>query len=135
MANFGKMNFSVALNPTSGFPLDARSYFESLAAAQAAAAQAREAGNTESVYYYGQHLAVVENGVASMYIIQPDNTLKPVGSGGTTDHSALTNRDAPDQHPMEAITGLKTKLDGTLEGEVITNSEVAEIWNNIMTSS
>lgn len=32
------------------------------------------------------------------------------GSGGTADHNALTNRNAPDQHPMSAITGLETAL-------------------------
>lgn len=33
------------------------------------------------------------------------------GSGGTTDHTHLTNRDAADQHPISAITGLRTELD------------------------
>lgn len=32
------------------------------------------------------------------------------GGGGTTDHTALTNRDASDQHPISAITGLQTTL-------------------------
>ncbi len=36
--------------------------------------------------------------------------LKAGGSGGTADHSKLTNRDAADQHPMGAITGLKDAL-------------------------
>lgn len=36
--------------------------------------------------------------------------LKAGGSGGTTDHSKLTNRDAKDQHPMSAITGLAAAL-------------------------
>jgi hypothetical protein len=52
--DFGKLNFSISLNPTSAFPLDARSYFESLTAATAAAASAKPAGSAESVYYYGQ---------------------------------------------------------------------------------
>lgn len=81
--DFGKLNFSVSFNPTSAFPLDARSYFESLSAAQAAAAQAKEAGSTESVYYYGQTLVVVENNAATFYIIQPNNTLAPVGGSST----------------------------------------------------
>lgn len=34
------------------------------------------------------------------------------GGGGTTDHAALTNRDAPDQHPIGAVTGLQAVLDG-----------------------
>ena len=36
--DFGKVNRSVAFNPTSAFPLDARSYFESYELAEAAAA-------------------------------------------------------------------------------------------------
>lgn len=36
--------------------------------------------------------------------------LKAGGSGGTADHSKLTNRDAADQHPMSAITGLVDTL-------------------------
>lgn len=73
--NFGKANRSVAFNPTSAFPLDARTYFESYDEAVAAAAKAQEAGSTDSVYYYGQTLVVVENQIATLYIIQPDNTL------------------------------------------------------------
>ena len=34
------------------------------------------------------------------------------GTGGANDHSKLTNRDADNQHPMSAITGLKEALDG-----------------------
>ncbi len=34
------------------------------------------------------------------------------GSGGTSDHSKLSNRDAADQHPIEAITGLEAALEG-----------------------
>ena len=34
--DFGKLNFSTSFNPTSAFPIDARSYFESLEAAQQA---------------------------------------------------------------------------------------------------
>lgn len=77
--DFGKLEFSVSFNPTSAFPLDARCYFESLATAQAAAASATEAGRADSVYYYGQTLAVVENNVATLYIIQPNKTLQAVG--------------------------------------------------------
>lgn len=34
--------------------------------------------------------------------------------GGTADHSRLTNRDAADQHPISAITGLRGELDSKL---------------------
>lgn len=77
MAEFGKLNFATSFNPTSAFPLDARSYFESLEAAQAAASSAVEVGSADSVYHYGETIVVVENGKATSYIIQPDKTLKP----------------------------------------------------------
>ena len=38
--------------------------------------------------------------------------LEEHGGGGTSDHSQLTNRDAANQHPITAITGLQTALDG-----------------------
>lgn len=34
------------------------------------------------------------------------------GAGGTSDHQKLSNRDAADQHPIAAITGLEAALDG-----------------------
>ena len=74
---FGKGNRSIAFNPTAAFPLDVRSYFESYDDALAAAQSAAMAGSTETVYYFGQTVAVVENNVASLYIIQPDKTLAP----------------------------------------------------------
>jgi hypothetical protein len=77
--NFGKLDFSISFNPTSAFPLDARSYFESLEAAQLAAASAEEAGSFKSLYYYGQTIVVVENNVASLYVIQPNKTLTLLG--------------------------------------------------------
>jgi hypothetical protein len=51
--DFGKLNFSISFNPTSAFPIDARSYFESYADAVKAATGAKPAGSAESVYYYG----------------------------------------------------------------------------------
>lgn len=77
--NFGKLDFDVSLNLTANFPLDARSYFESLSAAEQAAASAEEVGSTNTAYYYGQTLAVVEEDVATLYIIQPNKTLAPLG--------------------------------------------------------
>lgn len=41
------------------------------------------------------------------------------GEGGVSDHRLLTGRDAAEQHPIEAITGL----------EEISNLRILEIWN------
>lgn len=37
--------------------------------------------------------------------------------GGTMDHTALTNRNAPDQHPMSSITGLVAELESKAPSE------------------
>lgn len=74
MAEFGTLNFQVALKPTSAFPLDARCYFTSLEAAQAAAATAEQVGSTNTLYYYGQKILVYENEQATWYTIQPNGT-------------------------------------------------------------
>lgn len=73
--DFGKLNFSTSFNPTSGFPIDARTYFESFESAQAAAATAEAAGSSSTVYYYGQILTVYEEGAVSAYQISGDKTL------------------------------------------------------------
>lgn len=36
---------------------------------------------------------------------------------GTTDHRDLTQRDAADQHPISAVTGLQDALDGKVDGD------------------
>lgn len=94
MAEFGKLNFSVSFNPTSAFPLDARCYFESLEAAQAAAATADVAGSSTTTYYYGETFVVVENSVATLYVVQPDKTLVKVGGDIEFNENVfLTNTD------------------------------------------
>ena len=89
MADFGKLNFSVSFNPTSAFPLDARYYFSTLAAAQEAAKTAVEVGSAESVYYIGQNLVVVESDKATLYVIQPNKELKAVGTVPLGDEKSI----------------------------------------------
>lgn len=91
MAEFGKLNFSVAFNPTSAFPLDARCYFNSLALAKAAAATAETAGSTNTAYYIGQKLLVDDGTTAKWYTIQPDKTLLEDGTGGSGGTSFTTD--------------------------------------------
>lgn len=74
-----KLNFSIPFAMTSALPLDANSYFESLEAAMTAAESAEQAGSSATQYYFGQNIIVVEDNEATLYIIQPDKTLKPVG--------------------------------------------------------
>ena len=100
MANFGKLNFAVSFNPQTAFPLDARSYFEDITVdgvvtkaydlALAAAQKAAVAGDTNTVYYFGQTLVVNDGAKATLYIIQPDKTLKEVGSTPMGDGNSIT---------------------------------------------
>ena len=60
--------------------------------------------------------------------IAPAKVVYPGGGGGTNDHTKLLNRDADDQHPIKAITGLKSKLDTIPPAsEKITNTEIEEM--------
>lgn len=115
--NFGKGNRSIAFNPTSAFPLDARSYFESYSDAVAAATKAEAAGSTNTEYYYGQTLVVVENEKAIFYIIQPDNTLSSVSSGNGEGSSNLeidANQFEFDENGVLIIRGSKAAEAGSL---------------------
>ena len=80
MAEFGKLNFAVAFAPQTAFPLDARYYFDSLEAAEAAALSAVAVGSSTGTYFYGENVVVVTGGSATLYLIQPNNTLKEVGA-------------------------------------------------------
>lgn len=89
MADFGKLNFAVSFNPQTAFPLDARYYFSSLEDAQAAAASAVEVGSSDGTYFYGENVCVVAESSADLYIIQPDKSLKAVGSAVLGDGKSI----------------------------------------------
>lgn len=87
------LDFAVSFKPSSAFPLDARSMFGSLSAAQAAAATAVNAGGTDSTYYFGQILTVFDNDVATHYSIQGNGTLKEVGKATIGDGKTIVLND------------------------------------------
>ena len=113
---FGTVDFAVSFNRQTAFPLDARSYFETLAAAQAAAAKAEEAGSSNTVYYYGQTIAVVENGKATLYVIQPDKTLSKVAGGEDVSIKIDENQFKFDAEGKLSIVG----VDEATKGQVLT---------------
>ena len=119
MADFGKLNFAVSFNPQTAFPLDARYFFDSLTEAQAAAQGAVEVGSSTGTYFFGQEIVVVESGVATLYVIQPDRTLAPVGSAPVGDNKSIVVTDgviALDGFAT-AVAGQQPRIaaDGTLE--------------------
>lgn len=119
MADFGKLNFAVSFNPQTAFPLDARYFFDSLTEAQAAAQGAVEVGSSTGTYFFGQEIVVVESGVATLYVIQPDKSLAPVGSAPVGDNKSIVVTDgviALDGFAT-AVAGQQPRIaaDGTLE--------------------
>lgn len=47
---------------------------------------------------------------------------------GTNDHTELTKRDRPDQHPIESITNLRSELDNKLTGAgFLSNMDIQKI--------
>ncbi len=64
------------------------------------------------------------------------------GAAGVTDHRALAGLDAPDQHPISAITGLTAALAAKMDAgavgqamaanlQVVTQQDVQDIWDGI----
>lgn len=70
----------------------------------------------------------------SVAVDKPYDDLNPTDpdnpTGGTMDHSKLTNRDLPDQHPIGAITDLTKELSQKLSGDnAMTNAQIDNIIN------
>ena len=110
--NFGKLNFSTSFNPTSAFPIDARTYFESLVSAQEAAATAEEAGSANTTYYYGQILVVNEGGAVAAYQITPAKALQKLAA--TTSSGDLAHDVAELQEKVEQLESTLSTISGTL---------------------
>lgn len=111
--DFGKLNFSTSFNPTSAFPIDARSYFESLEAAQAAAATAEAAGSSNTTYYFGQILTVNEGGAVAAYQITNAKALQKLAS--TTSSGDLAGDVAELQSQVGALQSSMTAAEGAIE--------------------
>ena len=112
---FNAIARAASFSPSQAFPLDARSYFESYELAVEAALTAAEAGTkaaSNTVYYIGQTLVVNEGGAATLYIIQPDKSLKEVGSVPVGDGKSI-----------EVVDG-QIKLKGFGSGYYRYNAEV-----------
>lgn len=72
------------------------------------------------------HMTVTEQNPLSMTVKTASPVSMKVNTGGTSDHRALAYRDAVDQHPMSAITGLPTALD-EVDSDALSNFDIFEI--------
>lgn len=110
---FGKLNFAVGFNRTSAFPLDANSYFESYAAAEAAVRGAAEVGSSDSAYYLGQLIIINDKtedaskgiGLYQITGVAGSATLTPFGKATTADELG---------QQVTALQGQITTINGKL---------------------
>ena len=130
--DFGKLNFSTSFSPTSAFPIDARTYFESYEAAVAAAATAEAAGSSNTTYYIGQIFTVYEGGEVSAYQVTAAKALQKLAS--TTASGDLASDVATLQSKVGA---LETEMDtaeadiaGIKSGTVVVGKATADAAGN-----
>ena len=130
--DFGKLNFSTSFNPTSAFPIDARTYFESLEAAQAAAATAEAAGSSNTTYYIGQIFTVYEEGEVSAYQVTAAKALQKLAS--TTASGDLASDVAALQSQVGALqTAMNTAesdIAGIKDGTITVGKATADADGN-----
>lgn len=121
--NFGKLNFSTSFNPTSAFPIDARSYFESYSAAVAAAATAEAAGSSNTTYYIGQIFTVNEGGEVAAYQINGDKTL--VKLAATTSSGDLS----------ADVVKLQGQVGSIISGDQVVGKATSDAAGNVITET
>lgn len=110
---FGKLNFAVGFNRTSAFPLDANSYFESYAAAEAAVRGAAEVGSSDSAYYLGQLIIVNDKTADTSKGIGLYQITGVAGSATLTPFGKATTADELGQQ-VTALQGQITTINGKL---------------------
>jgi hypothetical protein len=120
IANLPKLNFSVPLSMTAALPVEFNAYFSSYDDAVAAAQTAEAPGSSSTVYYYGQKIVVVSDSSADLYIIQPDKTLKAVGSGSLSEVPVMS---ADTVGGAKLGNGLKIDENSVLSVDVATEAE------------
>lgn len=115
LLKLGYGNTSQTPIPTSAFPMDGRTYFESLEQAQAAALLAEQQGSKNTIFYFGMTLVVFENDVVKEYLIVKDAT---TGKGALQEKNVATDIPAPNPYVLPIAT--TTKLGGIKVGANLT---------------
>lgn len=110
---FGKLNFAVGFNRTSAFPLDANSYFESYAAAEAAVKGAAEVGSSDSAYYLGQLIIVNDKTTDASKGVGLYQITGVAGNATLTQFGKATSADELGEQ-VTALQGQVTEINGKL---------------------
>lgn len=100
---------------TGEFPLDPSSVFASKADADLYASGGADSRGLSGTRYAGQLIAVVENGVTTLYTVESNDTLKAVGGDVSADLATLTSRVdailAGNHEGFDSLADVKAKFD------------------------
>lgn len=100
---------------TGEFPLDPSSVFASKADADLYAAGGADSRGLSGTRYAGQLIAVVENGVTTLYTVESNDTLKAVGGDVSANLATLTSRVdailAGNHEGLDSLADVKAKFD------------------------
>lgn len=115
LRNLKKFDLPKGYQRTGEFPLDPSSVFASKADADLYAAGGADSRGLSGTRYAGQLIAVVENGVTTLYTVESDDTLKAIGGDVSADLATLTSRVdailAGNHEGLDSLADVKAKFD------------------------
>ena len=115
LRNLKKFDLPKGYQRTGEFPLDPSSVFASKADADLYAAGGADSRGLSGTRYAGQLIAVVENGVTTLYTVESNDTLKAVGGDVSADLATLTSRVdailAGNHEGLDSLADVKAKFD------------------------
>lgn len=131
--DFGKLNFSTSFNPTSAFPVDARTYFEDYDLALAAAKTAEAAGSSNTVYYIGQIFTVYADGeVAAYQVTGAKDETALIKLASTTASGDLASDVAALQSQMATV---RSDISGIKDGTTVVGKASADADGNVISET
>lgn len=131
--DFGKLNFSTSFNPTSAFPIDARTYFEDYDLALAAAKTAEAAGSSNTVYYIGQIFTVYAEGeVAAYQVTGAKDETALIKLASTTASGDLASDVAALQSQMATV---RSDISGIKDGTTVVGKASADADGNVISET
>ena len=115
LRNLKKFDLPKGYQRTGEFPLDPSSVFASKADADLYASGGADSRGLSGTRYAGQLIAVVENGVTTLYTVESNDTLKAVGGDVSADLATLTSRVdailAGNHEGLDSLADVKAKFD------------------------
>lgn len=115
LRNLKKFDLPKGYQRTGEFPLDPSSVFTSKADADLYAAGGADSRGLSGTRYAGQLIAVIENGVTTLYTVESNDTLKAVGGDVSADLATLTSRVdailAGNHEGLDSLADVKAKFD------------------------